>query len=153
MLGFEISDPEGLESANMQEIKGMELLKISTRFSGEKVQKQSRGVIQGVTGIFSTVNGLDYTGYEIHMGRSGDEALPVVCSGNVYGSYIHGLFDSRDVSETIIKALCEKKNLNFESFGGHDTATLKEQEYDKLAAAVRAGLDMEYIYKIINREV
>ena len=153
MLGCVISDPEGLESANMQEIKGMELLKISTHFSGEKVQKQSRGVIQGVTGIFSGINGMDYSGYEIHMGRGGDEAVPVMCSGNIYGSYIHGLFDSRDISETIIRTLCEKKGLNFESLGDHDTAALKEREYNKLADAVRAGLDMDYIYKVINREV
>jgi adenosylcobyric acid synthase len=29
----------------------------------------------------------------------------------------------------------------------------KEQQYDKLADAVREGLDMELVYKILNREV
>ena len=29
----------------------------------------------------------------------------------------------------------------------------KERQYDKLAAAVREGLDMELVYKILNREV
>ena len=35
-----------------------------------------------------------------------------LCQGNVYGSYVHGIFDSEEVLKTIIKALYNKKVLN-----------------------------------------
>ena len=34
-----------------------------------------------------------------------------------------------------------------------DPAAYKEEQYDKLAQAVRDGLDMDLVYRILNREV
>ncbi len=70
MLGQSVSDPGGVEAAGVTQIRGMGLLPMDTVFHGEKVQTQTKGVFSGVAGLLSGLNGLSYTGYEIHMGRS-----------------------------------------------------------------------------------
>ncbi len=152
MLGSSVADPSGFEASGIKEIAGMGLLPVSTVFEGEKVQRQSSGAFPELFGIFALLSGLAYEGYEIHMGRSGK--LPAVISnGSIYGSYVHGIFDAPGIAETILRALCEKKSADFSSLESFDPKAYKEAQYDKLAAAVREGLDMDLIYRILNREV
>ena len=99
------------------------------------------------------IDGKRYAGYEIHMGRSEEARGALFSMGNVYGSYVHGIFDEQEVADTILKALCTKKGVSFESLGTFDARAYKERQYDLLADAVRAGLDMPLIYRILNREV
>ena len=73
--------------------------------------------------------------------------------GNVYGSYIHGIFDAPGIADTILKAVCEKKGIDFNALETFDVWEYKERQYDLLADAVRSGLDMDYVYRILNREV
>ena len=153
MLGRTVSDPDQVEAAGVTEIAGMDLLPMDTVFHGEKVQTQTSGIFAGIEGMLSGLNGISYEGYEIHMGRSQEALTPVTGNGNVYGSYIHGIFDAPGVTDTILKALCQQKGIDFEALGTFDMGAYKEQQYDKLADAVREGLDMELVYKILNREV
>ena len=153
MLGRHISDPEQVEAAGVTEIDGMGLLPLETVFQGEKVQTQTNGVFSGVAGLLSELNGKRYAGYEIHMGRSEEARGALISLGNVYGSYVHGIFDEQEVADTVLKALCTKKGVSFESLGSFDAKAYKERQYDLLADAVRAGLDMPLIYRILNREV
>lgn len=153
MLGRTVSDPDQVEAAGVTEIAGMDLLPMDTVFHGEKVQTQTSGIFAGIAGMLSGLNGISYEGYEIHMGRSQDALTPVTGKGNVYGSYIHGIFDAPSVTDTILKALCQQKGIDFKALGTFDMGAYKEQQYDKLADAVREGLDMELVYKILNREV
>lgn len=153
MLGTSVSDPDQVEAAGVTEIAGMGLIDMDTVFRGDKVQTQTRGVFDRVTGMLEDLNGLTYEGYEIHMGRS-QEVLPAIAgSGNVYGSYIHGIFDAPDIADTILKALCRQKGMDFAALETYDAAEYKERQYDLLADAVRQGLDMELVYRILNREV
>lgn len=94
MLGRSVSDPEQVEAAGITDIAGMGLLDMDTVFRGEKVQTQTRGTFSGVTGELACLNSLSYEGYEIHMGRSREARGVVTGGGNVYGSYIHGIFDA-----------------------------------------------------------
>lgn len=153
MLGRRVSDPDQVEAAGITEIQGLGLLDMDTVFLGEKVQTQVTGTFDGVTGMLSGLNGMSYTGYEIHMGRSQEKLPPLQGRGNVYGSYIHGIFDAPDVSDGILKALCAKKGLDFSALGTFDLQEYKERQYNMLADAVRGGLDMELVYRVINREV
>lgn len=152
MLGESVEDPDMVEASGMDKIAGMGLLPIKTVFAGDKVQRQTCGVFEGVAGIFAHINGLSYEGYEIHMGRSGS-LPPVISSGCVYGSYVHGIFDASGVAETILHALCDKKGADRSSLGSFDPKAYKEAQYDKLAQAVREGLDMELVYRIADRVV
>ena len=153
MLGRTVSDPDQVEAAGTTEIQGLGLLDMDTVFQGEKVQTQVAGTFDGMTGLLSFLNGMDYTGYEIHMGRSQEKLPPLQGTGNVYGSYIHGIFDAPGVSDQILHAICTKKGLDFAALGTFDLQEYKGRQYDLLADVVRGGLDMELIYRIINREV
>ena len=152
MLGKSIKDPEHLEASEVSEIAGMGILDTETCFCEEKTQTRTSGRFGSVEGIFQGLSGMYYEGYEIHMGRSG-EADVLTRKGSVYGSYIHGIFDAPGISDVIVRALCERKGIAFESLGSFDLKAYKDSQYDILADAVRKGLDMDLVYRIINREV
>ena len=104
MLGARIDDPLGVESDRTR-VAGLGLLDVSTRFAPEKARHRVSG---------HAIDGdLPITGYEIHMGATerGAGALPWFVlrrardgssvqdgardrSGRVFGTYVHGLFDS-----------------------------------------------------------
>ena len=151
MLGRSVSDPEQVEAAGITDIAGMGLLDMDTVFRGEKVQTQTRGTFSGVTGELACLNGLSYEGYEIHMGRSREVRGVVTGGGNVYGSYIHGIFDAPGVADAVLGALCRKKGLSPSILGAFDPVAYREEQYDKLAQVVREGLDMELVYRILDR--
>lgn len=153
MLGKSILDPEQVEAAGITEISGLGLLNMDTVFRGEKVQTQTSGCFEGVTGMLSPLNGLHYEGYEIHMGRSEENLPPLTNQKNVYGSYIHGIFDAPNIVDSILRVLCTQKGIDFSSIGSFDLHEYKEQQYNKLADAVRSGMNMDLVYKILNREI
>ena len=153
MLGRTVSDPEEVEAAGTTEILGMGLLDMDTIFLGEKVQSQTSGLFSGIRGMLSELNGMSYDGYEIHMGRSEEKMPAFAGAGNVYGSYVHGIFDAPGISDTILKAICGRKCIDFNALETFDISEYKERQYNLLADAVRSGLDMEFIYRVLNREV
>ena len=103
--------------------------------------------------MLSGLNGKAYEGYEIHMGRSEEKTPPLMGVANVYGSYVHGIFDAPGISDTILMAICSGKGIDFHALETFDISEYKERQYDLLADAVRSGLDMELIYRVLNREV
>lgn len=74
-----------------------------------------------------------------------------MCSGNIYGSYVHGIFDSDEVLFEIADALMGKKGLKYERLSTFDSKAYKEQQYDLLADALRKSLDMKYIYEVLDK--
>ena len=150
MLGREIADPEGAEAAPGTRVAGMGLLEMDTVFREEKVQTQTRGVFNPVEGLLAPLSGMAYEGYEIHMGRSGEVRPALAGRGNVYGTYIHGVFDAPGVADAVLAALCEKKGADVSELGSFDAEAYRERQYDLLADAVRENLDMELVYRILN---
>ncbi|MGM9585855.1 MAG: cobyric acid synthase, partial [Faecousia sp.] len=153
MLGTSVSDPDQVEAAGVTRIAGMGLLDMDTVFRGDKVQTQTRGVFSGVTGMLENLNGLAYEGYEIHMGRSQEVLPPLNGQGNVYGSYIHGVFDAPGIADAVLQGICQRRGIDFAALETYDASAYKERQYDLLADAVRQGLDMDLVYRIVNREV
>ena len=43
------------------------------------------------------------------MGRSQQQMPALTGSRNVYGSYVHGIFDAPGITDTILKALCARR--------------------------------------------
>lgn len=148
MLGKTISDPFGTEGGG--DVVGMGLLDIETVFENEKTRTQVEGSFTGLTGMFKELNGIKYRGYEIHMGQSGTNAA-VLQNGNVYGSYIHGLFDEADIAMTIVAALYKKRGLVIDENATFDPHNYREAQYDKLADSVRSALNMKLIYSILGK--
>ena len=147
MLGKSISDPFGSEGGGS--IAGMGLLDIDTVFGKEKTRTQVAGNFSGIKGIFAGLDGLKYRGYEIHMGQSNGQGA-VLQNGNIYGSYIHGLFDEADISRTIVEALYKKRGLPFDESAVFDPNAYREEQYDRLAGIVRSALDIRLIYSFLK---
>ncbi len=150
MLGRKISDPFNTEGGG--EINGMSLLDIETVFAKQKTRTQTDGVFEGVKGIFGSLNGLHFRGYEIHMGQS-TNASAVIQNGNVYGSYIHGIFDENDIAESIVRALYKNRGIEFNENAVFDIRSYRESQYDILASAVRESMDMDLIYRILEEGI
>lgn len=103
--------------------------------------------------MLEVLNGMEYRGYELHMGRSGD-GIPVIAGqGNVLGSYVHGIFDAPGITDAVLTEICRQKGIAPEALGTFDMTAYKERQYDILANAVRKNMDMKLVYRILNREV
>ena len=151
MLGNTISDPMRTEASGLSECNGLGLLPIDTIFQEEKIQMQSTGKITGLSGIFESLNGSDFYGYEIHMGQNAHPHDPVINVGNIYGTYIHGIFDAPGISDKILNNLCERKKIPLNSLTKFDLHSHKERQYDLLAKTIRDSLDMNLINSIMEK--
>ena len=49
--------------------------------------------------------------------------------------------------------LCRRKGLDAGQAEHFDLDAYKDSQYDKLAQAVRGGMNMELVYQILNRQV
>ena len=151
MLGERIADPWNVEEGGS--LRGMELLPVVTELQPEKVRCQAEGRINRLEGIFSSLSGMEYEGYEIHMGQTDVETSgPVVTESNpnVYGTYIHGIFDKGDIATAIVDALARRKGIKLENGIYEDYQKFKEKQYDKLADTLREYINMEEIYGILR---
>ena len=158
MLGTSITDPDHTEGGGSAE--GLGLLPVSTVFAAEKQQVQTSGSFAKPTGLLAGLSGVEYTGYEIHMGQTepldGAELDAFTaggsgyCKGSVYGTYVHGLFDRAEVLRPVLEALVKKKGMELSLDGVQDYTSVKEAEYDKLANILRENLDMELIYGMLG---
>lgn len=165
MLGEKLSDPDGVEAGG--EIKGLGLLPMETVFRNSKTRTRVFGTFPKVDGALSALTGIELEGYEIHMGESvlleGAHPFTEITdrvqntakkdgaySGNVYGSYVHGIFDKEEVAKSVVKAIGERKGLDVSQMTGMDFAAFKETQYDKLADGLREHLDMKKIYEILE---
>ena len=155
IMGRTISDPGGSECGGT--VSGIGILECSTVFSSEKRQAQVNGRFSDVKGFFSCLSGADFYGYEVHMGvTDSDGAELTSCggcfTGNAAGCYVHGIFDSANVSGRLVRALYERRGL---TYTGEviDRRKYRDMQLDLLADNVRKNLDMELIYKIMEEGV
>ena len=68
------------------------------------------------------------------------------------GCYVHGIFDSAQVSGALVKRLFEAKNLTFNGTVT-DRRQYRDKQLDILADTVRKSLDMELIYRILREGI
>ena len=157
MMGGEICDPEGVEMGGSME--GMNLLPIVTTLQPEKVRRQVHGTVNELEGIFSVLSGLKFNGYEIHMGASvkenseKGETEGVFITGtnkNVYGTYVHGIFDKSVMASALVGALARNKGIAIENESCVDYMDFKQKQYDKLADILSEYLNMEEIYGMLG---
>jgi len=178
MLGEIINDEAAVEHGGV--IRGMGLLPIRTVFQTEKTRTRVNGEFTKLNGLLKEMSGIKIEGYEIHMGYSeltGDgmylseiedttmdknvafdeNSLKKKADGaqkdNVYGSYVHGIFDAPDVAKNLISIILKEKGLDASKVQAFQLQEYKEKQYDALADAVRKALDMERIYDIVEKGI
>ncbi len=169
MLGDTLSDPDGVEAGG--EIKGMGLLPMDTVFADGKTRTRVDGAFTQMQGDLGGLSGAKLSGYEIHMGvttlKEGAIPATTLCNylddsdkkndgaqaGNVYGTYVHGVFDKEEVAKAVISSIGKKKGIDTENITGVDFQAFKETQYDILAAELRKHLDLKKIYEILEEGV
>jgi len=173
MLGKCIHDPEALEGeAGTHEALG--LLDVETSFGRAKTTTLSYGEVVTPTELFP--QGVTVRGYEIHAGvttrfgrarafikvhlRDGthvpggldDECDGAVnISGDVVGTYFHGLLDNDEMFAAFIESLFSRKALTpvlNRATRGPGGLAARCVAYDRLAQSVREHLDMAEIRRI-----
>lgn len=171
MLGTKIKDPDGVE-CGIEEIAGMSLIDLETIFEDEKVTSQVSAKIEFdvENSILSGIKGTNIKGYEIHCGRSINEtgAIKILekhgeladykegsinIKGNVFGTYIHGIFDSMEFTKKILSNIRKARGLESKQEEFSTYEEFKENEYKKLAAHVRAHVDTKKIYEIMEKGI
>lgn len=154
MLGEKLSDPYGVEY--LGEVRGLGLLPCHTRFSPQKTRTRKTALAQG--GPF---RGAALEGYEIHMGETDTGGAEPFCvfsdgrpdgavQGQVFGTYLHGLFDTGELTGRLASYLASRKGVAIEEITTEPRAAYKQRQYDLLAEAVRESLDMEKIYQVME---
>lgn len=158
MMGQTLSDPDGVEAPAGTQASGLGLLPIETTFAGDKHTVQVQATLQADLGPFATLKGTPIQGYEIHMGRSQPvtQTLSTLCeigrspqshadgvitpTGQIWGTYLHGLFDNDALRHAWLRSL-----------GWQAPAQIFDRQlaYNRLADHVEAHLDMEALRRII----
>lgn len=164
MLGRVLRDPDHVES-RVPELAGLGLLDMEVTFEKEKYTAQASASVCASRGWLSDAKGLTVDGYEIHAGqnRLGGSAVPWLAigeridgvmneSGNVLGSYLHGLFDDGQLFAVIAAHLRRKKGLAGTDAAPVNLEAFREREFDRIASIVRASVDMDAIYRILRGE-
>ena len=162
MLCRTISDPEGVEAGG--DMRGMGLLEADTVFLGEKERTRVSGRMEHACGVFRELNGVSFTGYEIHMGQTsgqtdlsrleqdGRAKTDGMARENVWGSYVHGIFDQGEFARAFVSCLLRAKGLD-PAQGVENWEDYKQRQYDLLADGVRQSMDMEKIYTILEEGI
>ncbi|MBR2781408.1 MAG: cobyric acid synthase [Eubacteriaceae bacterium] len=155
MLGESVSDPDHVEG-EQDKVRGIGLLPCDTIFEPSKVR--TRYTAKVTAGPFA---GANVDGYEIHMGRTDvrGERFCILETGeddgcikdNVFGTYLHGLFDTGEMTQKLGDMLCERKGIDPSKIEMIDRKAYAQSQYDILADGVRAALDMKAIYEIMDR--
>ena len=152
MLGERLSDPDGVEHGGT--MNGMGLLPIETVFSPEKIRTQTEATVCAFADAA-------IQGYQIHMGRTDTGDLPQFCrltngtpdgavKDGVFGTYLHGLFDSGALTTALADWLLARKGLQASEVTLESHQNYQETQIDILADAVRQSLDMDVIYRIME---
>ena len=143
MLGEKLSDPTGL-AGEAGTVEGLGLLPLTTVFERSKIVRQ----------VIAQCEGERWTAYEIHQGRShfnapvsplqhvlasdGTELPEGVRHENIWGTYLHGWFESPAVRKRLAAAA---------GISGHRAASLpwaeqRKRVYDAMADHVEAHVDL-----------
>lgn len=154
MMGEKLQDPHHIEG-DLEEMHGMGLLPTETTFTNLKTRTRFTADVKA-----KDFEGAKLDGYEIHMGESivkGDPFLTLengkddgCACGTNFGTYLHGLFDTGELTEKLVKYLCDRKGIEYSEAAPISHSAYVEKQYDILADGVRAAMDFDKIYKIMG---
>lgn len=175
MLGEHLTDPYAVEADQAQEAVGLGRLPLSTTFLQHKHTVRASGYVHSNHPIRLYNGKLDgglsvpVNGYEIHMGvtecrepeqvtalfeisHAGGQTFPEgwgTADGKVWGTYLHGLFESDQFRRSWLNGLREAKGLAplEETYSAQER---KDMEFDRVAASLRSSLDMKRVYEIMG---
>jgi adenosylcobyric acid synthase len=151
MLGMSIADPYGVEGAGGS-MPALGLLPVASTMEKRKITSRAAYTVR-LPGQPRTVKA---AGYEIHMGRTVIAAPGSVVNlsppdspqgafgvgsadGRVWGTYLHGLFDSDDLRDCFLGWAGGRGDTGGGRFCYH---AFKEEQYNLLADIVEQAVDV-----------
>ncbi|RJQ15049.1 MAG: cobyric acid synthase [Nitrospiraceae bacterium] len=173
MLGKKIFDPHGVES-DLEEVDGMGLLDTVTTLNKTKItcQVEAELVKSLESGVKSYGNKF-LRGYEIHVGEtSGDTGLFKLkrffsnsqlstldselvldgsSKGNVWGTYIHGVFDNDDFRTALLNSFRKGKSLPAQQAGFNYQAA-RDEAINKWADILKSSVDVCFTLRQVGME-
>ncbi len=165
MLGVSIADPDRSES-EQEGIQGLGFLDVRTVFGVRKRIVRTAGEVLPAKGLFAGAGGLPVEGYEIHMGRTtrlsnaspllrltdGSPEGAISPDGQVFGIYMHGVFDSFPIARALADELRRRRGLALPAwtppFATYSAYRLAQ--YDRLADMLEEHLDMRALEAIAD---
>jgi len=149
MLGQRISDPDGIEGDAGEEL-GLGLLDVETSLTGDKTLEQVKGI--------EPATATPVQGYEMHIGLTegpdrhtpwfhlddGREEGARSPSGQVLGTYLHGVFASDQFRHDFLSSLREHRQ------GGAAYEAGVEQALDALATHLDGCLDLDALFELFS---
>lgn len=153
ILGREVRDPHGIEGPVGGSARGFGLLPVANVLEREKTLTRAAAV--------HAASGLPVRGYEIHHGqlegegwepgivRADGETVGVSArDGAVWGTYLHGIFDDDAFRRWFIDRLRVRRGLA--PLGKIVAIYDLEQAFDRLAATVRASIDLKVVLGLVG---
>ena len=142
MLGRAVSDPDGVESAEV-EARGLGLLPIETIMLAEKTTR--------VVEARLAESDVPFQAYEIHMGKTaphaGDVPFAIVDGkpeghrrDRVIGTYLHGALEYPDVLRSLLAQVAERRGKEIPAISSRIS---KDEHYDRLADWFERHADRE----------
>ncbi len=136
-----------------KELSGIAIEGYEIHMGNSKIIVQNDEVLEGLEGklVSSTI---ELTSNDITVTANIENDNTILqdgcVSGNVAGSYIHGIFDKSEFVNAIVKILMDKKGIDSSELEAFDIKKYKDSQYDLLADSVRKSLDMGKIYEIVG---
>jgi len=166
ILGQDIVDPSGMEHANA--VRGLGLLSIHTTMQSKKITRLTSGQLLVPSLFGQPIKSSQVSGYEIHIGETRylDGAQPfaeihnnitheslldgcITSNGQVFGTYLHGLFDNDSFRHAFLTAARAFYELAPTS-QYNNWKENREASLNRLADAVRSSLDMPQIFSWVG---
>ena len=114
-------------------------------------------------GLFAPMTGAHAEGYEIHYGsgipeegtvflneRDGNTEAVGAVSGSVFGTYLHGLFDTPDCIRGIFRILYGRKGVQMPEILPESASSVRERSLNLLADVLEEQLDWDLINRAIG---
>lgn len=134
------STPPGLSGKS---VRGYEIHMGSTGYGGSIADSEN---------VRQPESRSDEKGYVCRIQNEADGSVKYdgIFSGNVYGTYVHGIFDEGTLAETLVGILAARKGVALDTGQMISYGQFKQMQYDKLADGVRKSMDMEAVYAMLR---
>lgn len=168
MLGRNIIN--NLDSNNSRKcITGFEMLPLDTKISFERRTVISKGITCSMENELKDLSNIRIYGYEIQNGyteildKNGEvfiidknNNITGLCNenGDVFGTYVHGIFEIEEFRKKLINHLKEKYNVVIENSKEEkeNYKKYKLKQYDKLCKILEDNIDTEKILNLLKTE-
>lgn len=179
MLGERLDNPEHTEG-NLESLRGLGLLPVRTVFTGEKTRTHQKAEVSSGIFTGAKLEGYEiHMGETVVSGEpfcrmedghedgcicasNGQKAIAtntqgrnhakkLTESGLVFGTYLHGLFDTGELTAKLADYLAERKGISLSGLTPVPHEVYVQKQYDILADAVRRSMDIDLIYEIMER--